>query len=145
MSFKSFHITVVGSGRAATGFAIASAILVAFLFFCYRYFQSFNAILVVSISFIMATRQCRRLASLAAALHIPHAIFHQLSLVAIHIKPLRGLTEFTFPCSPPSPFFFKREGRCVLFYLLLFPLSNSVREGELKGVSKNTSHHHHEG
>jgi hypothetical protein len=73
MSFKSFHITVVGSGRAATGFAIASAILVTFLFFCYRYFQSFNAILVVSISFIMATRQCRRLASLTAALHIPHA------------------------------------------------------------------------
>jgi hypothetical protein len=41
-------------------------------------------------------RQCRRFASLTAALRIPHA-FHQLSLVAIHIKPLRGLAEFTFP------------------------------------------------
>jgi len=37
-------------------------------------------------------------------LRIPHT-FHQLSLVAIHIKPLRGLTGFAFPCSPPSPLF----------------------------------------
>ena len=54
-------MAVVGEGRAATGFAIASAIP------------------------SLRSGQCRRFASLTAALRIPHAISHQLSLVAIHI------------------------------------------------------------
>jgi hypothetical protein len=55
----------------------------------------------------------------------------------VNIKPLRGLAEILFLLITPfSLSFSQREGRCVLFYLLLFPLSNSVREGELKGVSK---------
>jgi len=32
--------------------------------------------------------------------------------------------------SPPSPLFFKREGRSENFFILLFPFSNKVREGE---------------
>jgi hypothetical protein len=55
----------------------------------YYYFPLLNSIIIVFIFFTTATRQCRRFASLTAALRIPHA-FHQLSLVAIHIKPLRG-------------------------------------------------------
>jgi hypothetical protein len=38
---------------------------------------------------------------------------------------------------PPSPLFFKREGRGDKHFKPLFPLSNSLREGELKGVSEN--------
>jgi hypothetical protein len=82
------RVAVDGSGRAATGFAIASAIP------------------------SLRSGQCRRFASLTAALRIPHAT---------HPYPLS---------------FEKREGRYVLLYLLLFPLSNSIREGGIKGVSK---------
>jgi hypothetical protein len=49
MSFKEFQLAVVCSGRAATGFAAASAIP------------------------SLRSGQCRRFASLTAALRIPHA------------------------------------------------------------------------
>jgi hypothetical protein len=39
--------------------------------------------------------------------------------------------------SPPSSLFFKRDGRYEYILFQLFPLSNSIREGELKGVSKS--------
>jgi hypothetical protein len=55
--------------------------------------------------------------------------------VAIHIKPLRGLAEILFPLFTPYLFLKKRRAIRIIFFLL-FPLSNSVREGELKGVSK---------
>jgi len=81
-------------------------------------------------------------------LRIPHAIFHQLSLVAItllnkdtfnrvNIKPLRGLAEFAFLWLPPSPFFWKRKGRCESCFIQLFPLLIHLERGNKKGVSKN--------
>jgi hypothetical protein len=33
----------------------------------------------------------------------------------------------------------KREGRCESCFIQLFPLFNSIREGEIKGVSKNSA------
>jgi hypothetical protein len=120
-------MAVVGKGRAATGFAIASAILVAFLFLCYRYFQSFDATLVISISFTMATRQCRRFASLTAALRIPHAT-HPLPL---SFEKERGDTNnFFYYCSPSltelergnkKGVSEKREGRYENILFLIVP------------------------
>jgi len=34
---------------------------------------------------------------------------------------------------PPSPLFFKKRGAIRIIFSLLFPLSNSFREGEIKG------------
>jgi len=36
----------------------------------------------------------------------------------------------------PLPLSFEKEKAIQIIFFLLFPLSNSVREGELKGVSK---------
>ena len=74
-------MAVVGEGRAATGFAIASAIP------------------------SLRSGQCRRFASLTAALRIPHA-------------------------THPLPLSFEKERGDTNNFLLLFPLSNSIREGE---------------
>jgi hypothetical protein len=37
---------------------------------------------------------------------------------------------------PPFPSLLKKRGAIRIIFLLLFPLSNSIREGEIKGVSK---------
>ncbi len=45
--------------------------------------------------------------------------------------PSASLTQLT-----PFPSLLKKRGVIRIIFFLLFPLSNSVREGELKGVSK---------
>jgi hypothetical protein len=53
----------------------------------------------------------------------------------VNIKPLRGLAEFAFSYSPHPLSFSKEKGDTKNFFIQLFPLSNSIREGELEGVS----------
>jgi hypothetical protein len=100
----------------------------------YYYFPLLNSIIIVFIFFTTATRQCRRFASLTAALRIPHA-FHQLSLVAIHVKPLRGLAEFAFSYSPPSPLFEKERGDAKVVLFSYSPSLIHLERGNKKGVS----------
>ena len=110
MSFKCFHMTVVGSGRAATGFAIASAILVASSFIVIIVFKRWIFLHCVYPSH-NGHKAVLRLASLAA----PSAsltqstncrwwlftLLNKDTFNRVNIKPLRGLAEF----SPPSPLF----------------------------------------
>jgi hypothetical protein len=56
----------------------------------------------------------------------------------VNIKPLRGLAEFIFSQTPPSLLFVKKRRAMWIILFTIFPLSNSVREGEIKGVSKKS-------
>ena len=122
MSFKlPFGCGWLGSGCFGLRFRFGNPC--GFIVLRYYYLSSFNTISIVIISFTPTTRQCRRFASLTAALRIPHA-FHQLrwwlftllnkdTFNRVNIKPLRGSVEFTFSYHPHRLSFSQRKGRYV--------------------------------
>jgi hypothetical protein len=114
MSFKlPFGCGWLGSGCFGLRFRFGNPC--GFIVLRYYYLSSFNTISIVIISFTPTTRQCRRFASLTAALRIPHAT-HPLPL---SFEKERGDMYYsTYHCSPS------------LIHL---------ERGNKKGVSKNSA------
>jgi hypothetical protein len=62
-------------------------------------------------------------------------------LFIFDFKDLKRHSPFLFSLSnsPPFPLSLKKRGGISMNFFILFPLFNSVREGELKGVSQEKS------